>query len=48
MLSSSVYPDDVHKANTFEEVAGYLSKPITLDKVEEVVEKYMNPPASKS
>jgi len=48
MLSSSVYPDDVHKANTFEEVAGYLSKPITLDKVEEVVEKYMNPPAAKS
>jgi len=42
MLSSSVYPDDVHKANTFDEVAGYLSKPITLDKVEEVVEKYMN------
>lgn len=48
MLSSSVYPDDVHKANTFEEVAGYLSKPITLDKVEEVVEKYMTPPSAKS
>lgn len=48
MLSSSVYPDDVHKANTFEEVAGYLSKPITLDKVEEVVEKYMAPPSAKS
>lgn len=42
MLSSSVYPDDVHKANTFDEVAGYLSKPITLDKVEEVIEKYIN------
>ena len=48
MLSSSVYPDDVHKANTFEEVAGYLSKPITLGKVEEVVEKYMTPPSAKS
>lgn len=41
MLSSSVYPDDVHKAKTYDEVSGYLSKPITLDKVEEVIEKYL-------
>ena len=41
MLSSSVYPDDVHRAKTYDEVAGYLSKPITLDKVEELIEKYI-------
>ncbi len=41
MLSSSVYPDDVQKAKTYNEVSGYLSKPITLDKVDEVLEKYM-------
>ena len=41
MLSSSVYPDDVHKANNYSEVAGYLSKPITLEKVDEIIEKYI-------
>ncbi len=42
MLSSSVYPDDVHKAQTYSEVSGYLFKPITLEKVEEIMEKYLH------
>jgi len=41
MLSSSVYPDDVHKAQAYSEVSGYLSKPITTEKVDEIIEKYL-------
>ena len=41
MLSSSVYPDDVHKSKSFKEVAGYLSKPITLQKVDQIFEEYV-------
>lgn len=41
MLSSSVYPDDVHKSESYDEVAGYLSKPITLQKVDQIFEEYL-------
>jgi response regulator of citrate/malate metabolism len=41
MLSSSVYPDDVHKSKSYKEVAGYLSKPITLQKVDQIFEEYI-------
>lgn len=41
MLSSSVYPDDVHKSKEYKEVAGYLSKPITLKKVDKIFEDFL-------
>ena len=41
MLSSSVYPYDVHKSKDYKEVSGYLSKPITLKKVDKIFEDYL-------
>jgi len=41
MLSSSVYPDDVYKAKTFKEVSGYVSKPITSEKLDDIIVDYI-------
>ena len=36
MLSSSVYNDDINKAETFNTVNKFISKPLTVDKIQEL------------
>jgi CheY-like chemotaxis protein len=40
MLTTSLNPDDRQKANEFAEVTGFENKPLTFDKVVELLEKY--------
>lgn len=37
MVSSSIDPDDVAQAKTYDEVAAYLAKPITLEEIRRMV-----------
>ena len=36
MLSSSVYNDDITKAETYSTVSKFISKPLTIDKIKEI------------
>lgn len=38
MLTSSVNPEDIEKANSHELVKGFLSKPLNKDKLDEILE----------
>ncbi|MGK7390648.1 MAG: response regulator [Candidatus Cyclobacteriaceae bacterium M2_1C_046] len=40
MLSSSVYQEDLEKANSYKEVEDYITKPLTQDKLLEIKKKY--------
>jgi CheY-like chemotaxis protein len=40
MLSTSLFPEDKLKAVAIPEISGFMSKPITAEKVEEAIEKY--------
>ncbi len=42
MLSSSVYEEDVSKANAYKEVSGYIAKPLRKEKLEEIAEKFFS------
>jgi len=42
MLSSSVYEEDVSKANEHKEVSGYIAKPLSIKKLEEIGEKFFS------
>jgi CheY-like chemotaxis protein len=37
MLSSSVYNDDIKKAETYNDVKKFISKPLTIDKLEKLI-----------
>jgi CheY-like chemotaxis protein len=37
MLSSSVYNDDIKKAETYSDVKKFISKPLTIDKLEKLI-----------
>lgn len=41
LLSSTVYPNDIERASHHEEVATFTSKPLTIQKVEEIVKNYL-------
>ncbi|WP_339839539.1 response regulator [uncultured Maribacter sp.] len=43
MLTTSLNPDDLHKANTFSTINGYRNKPLTTKMIEEIVEEYFVP-----
>lgn len=37
MLSSSVYENDIEKAKTFKSIKGFISKPLTIDRLAELL-----------
>lgn len=43
MLTTSLNPDDLSKANTFTTINGYRNKPLTTKMIEEIVEEYFVP-----
>ncbi|MHB1278287.1 MAG: response regulator [Bacteroidia bacterium] len=43
IISSSIDPADIKKANTFPFVKEFISKPITSEKLKELVAKYSDP-----
>lgn len=40
MLSSSVYEEDIEKANQYQEVSDYITKPLSKEVLDSVFEKY--------
>lgn len=42
MLSSSVYEEDVSKANEYKEVSGYIAKPLRMEKLEEISDQFFS------
>lgn len=40
MLSSSYNPDDILKAKTYESIANFKNKVMTLDKIQEIIQEY--------
>jgi len=40
MLSTTLNPDDITKAENISEVSGFRNKPLTLEMVQEIMEKY--------
>lgn len=47
MLSSSVYENDIEKAKTYKIVKGFISKPLSIERLTELF-KLIDQPASKS
>tara|TARA_R110002050_G_scaffold67407_1_gene145863 strand:+ start:1414 stop:1839 length:426 start_codon:yes stop_codon:yes gene_type:complete len=43
MLTTSLNPDDLKKAQSFSAVKGYRNKPLTVEIIEEIVEEYFVP-----
>jgi response regulator RpfG family c-di-GMP phosphodiesterase len=42
ILSSSVYPKDVERANKDSNIMGFLSKPLNIEKIDEIILEYLN------
>jgi CheY-like chemotaxis protein len=42
MLTSSIDPEDKQRAEEFKNVSGYRSKPLSIDMLEKLVERYLN------
>ena len=42
MLSSSVYKEDIGRAESYEQIDEYISKPLTKDHIRMIVKKYFN------
>ena len=40
MLTTSLNPDDVGRAESFSSISGYRNKPLTVKMIEEIVEEY--------
>jgi CheY-like chemotaxis protein len=40
VVSSSVHPEDIEKANSYEMVSNFIVKPITEEKIKESIESY--------
>lgn len=40
MLTTSLYPDDMAKAKERSEISGFENKPLTVEKIETIIEKY--------
>lgn len=40
MLSSSINPDDVNKANSKDDLIGFINKPLTVEKLKDIISKF--------
>ena len=40
MLTTSLFPEDKMKASNLQEVSGFENKPITVEKLEKIVQTY--------
>ena len=41
MLSSSVYENDIEKAKTFKSIKGFISKPLSIERLTELLKSVM-------
>lgn len=42
MLSSSMYTEDIDRSRAYEEVSGYISKPISVERLKEISREYFS------
>lgn len=40
MLSSSDNPDDINRAKSNDKIVGFINKPLTIEKLKEIIQKY--------